>query len=259
MRLSVTALAMAAGAAALLSACSSQAAHHAARPQTGAGGAAAAVAPPRVATATNTLRLGFVVGVTDGSALVGVQDSLFREDLGAAVVFQPVPFATSAAAESALVHGQLDAAYLSPVSAVAAWQATAGGVRVVSGAATTKGQSSVILVVSAKFAASQSAKVLGLLKGQVEASRLLQLEPVVAWRMAAMELTALGRRTSAPLFAREAAAVRFSCDPVQTSILLQARQAAAARTLKPLDSLTAMYDLEPVDQLLRAAGFAPVS
>jgi ABC-type nitrate/sulfonate/bicarbonate transport system substrate-binding protein len=247
-----------AGAAALVAGCSSPAAHRGGAAQTGTGGAAAVAAPPPAATKSNRLLLGIVVDVADGSALVGVRDSLFREDLGATVAFQPVDFASSAAAESALVHDQLDAAYLNPVSAVAAWQATGGGVRVVAGAASSKGQSSVVLVVTAKFIATESGKVYGLLKGQVQASQLLELDPLSAWRMAAAELTALGQRTSAPQFAREAATFRFSCDPVETSILAQARQAAAARTLKPVSSLASMYDLAPVDQLLRAAGFAPV-
>jgi ABC-type nitrate/sulfonate/bicarbonate transport system substrate-binding protein len=251
---------VAAAAAALAAGCSSPMPHHEGAVQTGAGGAAAvAAAPPPVATPSNWLRLGFVARVSDSSALVGLQDDLFREDLGAAVALEPVHFASATAAESALTHGQVDAAYLDPVSAVTAWQATGGGVKVVAGAASSQDESSVVLVVSAKFLAAQSGKVQGLLKGQVQASQMLQTDPESAWRLAVAELTALGQPVSAPQFAREAASFRFSCDPVEMSILVQARRAAAAGTLKPVSSLASMYDLAPVDLLLRAAGFAPAS
>jgi ABC-type nitrate/sulfonate/bicarbonate transport system substrate-binding protein len=227
--------------------------------QTGAGGAMARAVAASAPTASNTVRLGLVAAADDGSALVGVQDHLFQEDLGAGVAFQPVRFASPAAAESALAQGRLEAAYLSPVSAVAAWQATRGRIRVVSGATSSQGQSAVVLVVTAKFLAAQSVKVQGLLKGQLQASQLLETDPVAAWRMAAAELTALGQRTSAPQFAREAGKLRFSSDLAEASVQAQAQHAAAARTLKPVSSLASMYELEPVDQLLRAAGQAPVT
>ena len=260
MRRSVAALVTAAGVAFLIAGCSSQSSgrHGSDAAQTGAGGAVAAAAVP-AATASNTVRLGLVAGAGDASALVGIGDSLFRKDLGAGVLFQPVRFGSSAAAEAALAAGRLEAAYLSPVSAVAAWQATHGRVKVVSGATSSRGQSSVVLVVTTKFLAAGAVKVQGLLKGQLQASQLLQADPVVAWRLAAGELTALGQRTSAPQFAREAARLRFSCDPGEPSVLAQAQHAAAARTLKPVSSLASMYELEPVDLLLRAAGMAPVT
>jgi ABC-type nitrate/sulfonate/bicarbonate transport system substrate-binding protein len=268
MKRSVAAMAAAVGVAVLVAAGiallsggrSSPRQHFSDAGQTGAGGAAAvAAAPATAATAANRLRLGFVAGAGDGSALVGVQDNLFREDLGPSVALVPVRFGSPAAAEAALAAGQLDAAYLSPVSAVAAWQVTSGGIKVISGAASSQGQSAVVLVVTTRFLAAQSSKVQGLLKGQVQASQLLQLDPMSAWRMAAAELSALGQRTSVPQFAREAGKFRFGCDPLETSVLAQARQAAKAGTLKPVASLVGLFALAPVDQLLRAAGFAPVT
>ena len=117
-----------------------------------------------------------------------------------------------------------------------------------------------VLVVRARFLASQSVKVQGLLKGQLQASQLLATEPELAWRIAAAELTALGQRTSAPQFAREAARLRFSCGLSETSVLAQAQHAASARAIKPVSSsLASMYELEPVDLLLRAAGLSPAS
>jgi ABC-type nitrate/sulfonate/bicarbonate transport system substrate-binding protein len=259
MRCWIAALA-AAGVAALVAGCSSSAGpHYSHAAQTGAGGSAAAAAAAAVPAPSNTVSLGFVAGAGDGVALVGVRDGLFREDLGSSVALVARQYGSSAAAESALARGQLDAAYLSPVSAVAAWQATRGGVRVLAGAAASRGQSAVLLVVTGKFLRSQSARVQGLLKGQVQASQLLQLNPLSAWRMAAAELTALGQRTSVPQFAREAGTFTFSCDPFQASVLAQATTAAKAGTLRPVSSLRLMFYLAPVDQLLQAAGFAPVT
>jgi ABC-type nitrate/sulfonate/bicarbonate transport system substrate-binding protein len=229
--------------------------------QTGAGGTAAlaADAAPAEATAASRLRLGFVPGAGDGSALVGLQDKLFRADLGPSVALVPVRFDSPEAAEAALASGQLDAAYLSPLSAVAAWQVTRGGVRVISGAAASQGQSAVVLVVTARFLTAQPGKIQGLLKGQIQASQVLELQPMAGWRLASAELTALGQRTSPPQFAREAANYRYSCDPLEASVLAQARLAATAGSLKAVTSLASLYDLAPVNQLLRAAGFAPVT
>ena len=134
---------------------------------------------------------------------------------------------------------------------MAAWQATRGGIKVVAGAASVRGQSRVVLVVTARFLAGESVTVQDLLKAQLQASQLLETEPVVAWRMAAAELTALGQRTSAPQFAREAGNLRFSSDLAETAVRAQARHAAAAQTVKPVSSLASMYELEPVDLLLR--------
>jgi hypothetical protein len=258
MRRRIAVLVAAVGALSLVTGCSSASgSHDSGAPQTGAGGAAAvAAAPPAVATAANTVRLGFVVGAGDGSALVGVQDNLFRADLGSSAVLEPEHFASSATAEAALAAGRLDAAYLSPVSAVGAWQATHGGVRVVSGAASSQGQSAVVLVVTARFLTGPAGRIQGLLKGQVQASQLLQLDPMSGWRLAAAQLTALGQRTNVPQFAREAGMYRFSCDPLEASLLAQARHAASAGTIRPVSSLAGLYDLGPVDQLLRAAGLA---
>ncbi len=250
---------LAAGVALLLVGLSSPGRRYSDAAQTGAGGAAALAAGPVTVTSANRLRLGYVAAAGDGSALVGLQDNLFRADLGPSVVLVPVRFGSAAGAEAALAAGQLDAAYLGPVSAVAAWLATRGGIRVISGAASSQAQSAVVLAVTARFLATQPGRVQGLLKGQVQASQLLQLDPIRAWRMAAAELTALGQRTSVPQFARQAGRFRFSCDVLESSVLAQARQAAKAGTLGPVGSLAGLYDLAPVDQLLRAAGFAPVT
>jgi hypothetical protein len=229
--------------------------------QTGAGGPALVGAQPRASAklAGHTVRLGFVAEPSDGIALVGVEDGLFRKDLGAGEALAAVRFSSSAAAERALTRGQLDAAYLNPVATVEAWQATREGIRVVAGAASTAGRSSALLVVATRFLTFHSFGVQGLLKGQVQAMQLLNTDPISARRMAAAELTKLGDRMSPTQFAHASSGSAFNCDPLQSSVFAQAQQAAKAGRLKAVTSLTAMYDLVPVDQLLKSAGFRLVS
>ena len=158
---------------------------------------------------------------------------------------------------AAIEQGKLDAAYLDPVAAVGAWQATHHGIRVVSGAASVGGKSKVVLTVTDGLLAAHRAWVTGLLKGQVQAMRMLVTDPAAARPVALRVLTA-GRRASRLRVRRSLARARFTCDPLVESVLRQAREAAAIGTIERVGSLTAMYDLAPVDRLLRAAGFRPI-
>jgi ABC-type nitrate/sulfonate/bicarbonate transport system substrate-binding protein len=227
--------------------------------QTGAAAGDAAVGTPVAPTAGNQVRLGFVATAADSSALVGVQDNLFLADLGSGVALEPIPFSSSSAEESALVAGRLDAAYLDPVSAVRAWQSTRGGVRVVSGAASAGGKSAAELVVTSKFLAAEPGRVQGLLKGQVQAAQLLLTNPISARQLAVTKLASLGVHQTVQGFAALSAGLRFGCDPLESSVRAQAQQAASTGALKPVSSLSGLYDLVPVNKLLRAAGFARLS
>ena len=91
------------------------------------------VGPPGT-SASGDLRLGFQINVPDAPAVVGSQLGFFQEDLGR-VSLQAQPYTSAAAEITALEDGQLDAAYLDPVSAVIVSQAGHGGLRIVAGAA----------------------------------------------------------------------------------------------------------------------------
>lgn len=253
-RISVALLAVSAIAA--TAGCSSSATHYSHTQMTGSGGSAVLAAPP---TARSAVRLGLVAAADDGIALVGVQDNLFREDLGGQAPLAAVRFSTASSAGLAMQLGRLDAAYLDPVTAVRLWQTTREQIRVMAGAASTGSTSLVLLVVTAHFLLVHPLWVQALLKGQVQAMHLLAADPVSGHRMAAAELTALGQRTTSAQFDQASADLAFTCDPLSASVLNQAQKAAAAGTFQPVTSLTAMYDLVPVDELLRAAGFKPVS
>ena len=82
------------------------------------------------------LRLGFLENITHASALVGVKEGFFTKNLGANVTLKLYPFSTGTEEATALLAGQLDAAYVGPNPAIKAWQ-TSGGklIKVISGSA----------------------------------------------------------------------------------------------------------------------------
>jgi len=107
-----------------------------------AGCGSSAASPPSsgssssAAAAPVTLRLGFLTNITHASALVGIKEGFFTKDLGSGVTLKLEPFSTGTLEATALLAGQLDAAYLGPNPAIKAWQ-TSGGklIRIISGAA----------------------------------------------------------------------------------------------------------------------------
>src|SRR3984957_7038041 len=82
------------------------------------------------------LRLGFLENITHASALVGIKEGFFTKNLGNNVTLKLYPFSTGTEEATALLAGQLDAAYVGPNPAIKAWQ-TSGGkeISVISGAA----------------------------------------------------------------------------------------------------------------------------
>ncbi|HEY1619296.1 MAG TPA: ABC transporter substrate-binding protein [Streptosporangiaceae bacterium] len=82
------------------------------------------------------LRLGFLENITHATALVGVKQGFFTKDLGKNVTLKLYPFSTGTEEATALLAGQLDAAYVGPNPAIKAWQTSDGKlIRVISGAA----------------------------------------------------------------------------------------------------------------------------
>ncbi len=88
------------------------------------------------ATTKVVLRLGFLENITHAPALIGVKEGFFTKNLGSGVTLQLYPFSSGTEEATALLAGQLDAAYVGPNPAIKAWQ-TSGGtlIRVISGAA----------------------------------------------------------------------------------------------------------------------------
>ena len=84
-----------------------------------------------------TVRLGFLENITHASALVGLKEGFFTKALGSAGTLKPTAFSTGTQETTAILAGQLDAAYVGPNPAINAWQKSGGtAIKVVSGAAT---------------------------------------------------------------------------------------------------------------------------
>ena len=133
----------------------------------GTSSASAAVAAPV------TVRLGFLANITHAPALVALKNGYFAQALGSAGKVQPTTFSSGTQETTAILAGQLDAAYVGPNPAINAWQKSGGtAIKIVSGAAT--GGASVV-VKSSISGASQ-------LKGQSLATPSLGNTQDVAMR-----------------------------------------------------------------------------
>jgi NitT/TauT family transport system substrate-binding protein len=83
-----------------------------------------------------TLKLGFLANITHATALVGVKKGFFTKNLGNGVTLKLTPFSTGTEEATALLAGQLDAAYVGPNPAIKAWQTSDGKlIKIISGAA----------------------------------------------------------------------------------------------------------------------------
>ncbi len=121
------------GGIALLAGCSSSSTNGA----TATGATAGASSTGAGNSAPVTVRLGFLTNITHASALVGLKLGYFTQDLGSAGTLKPTAFASGTQETTALLAGQLDAAYVGPNPAINAWQKSNGtAIKVISGAAT---------------------------------------------------------------------------------------------------------------------------
>src|SRR6266849_8493777 len=106
-----------------------------------------------------TVTLGFLTNITHASALVGLKEGFFAKDLGSAGTLKATAFSTGTEEATALLAGQLDAAYVGPNPAINAWQKSGGSaIKIVSGAAT--GGASVVVAKGITSAAQLRGKTL---------------------------------------------------------------------------------------------------
>ena len=122
-------VALAAGAAAitaLAAACGSSASSTSSNSTSGSGGSSSHV----------TLRLGFLANITHAPALVGLNKGFFTKNLGNGVTLKTSIFSSGTQETTALLAGQLDAAYVGPNPAINAWEKSSGkAIKIISGAA----------------------------------------------------------------------------------------------------------------------------
>ncbi len=149
----VTAAAMIGATALLAAACSSSSSSSA------TSGTTAAASTGSGGSAPVTVRLGFLTNITHASALVGLKEGFFTKALGSAGTLKPTDFSTGTQETTALLAGQLDAAYVGPNPAINAWQKSSGSlIKIISGAAT--GGASVVVSKGITSAAQLKGKTL---------------------------------------------------------------------------------------------------
>jgi NitT/TauT family transport system substrate-binding protein len=82
------------------------------------------------------VRLGFLANITHEPALVGLEKDFFARQLGKDVTLKTTVFSSGTEETTAILAGQLDAAYVGPNPAINAWQKSNGtAIKIVSGAA----------------------------------------------------------------------------------------------------------------------------
>jgi NitT/TauT family transport system substrate-binding protein len=101
-----------------------------------AGCASSATGASNSGSSPVVLRLGFLANITHEPALVGIAKGYFTKDLGKNVTLKTSVFSTGTEETTALLAGQLDAAYVGPNPAINAWQKSNGtAIKIISGAA----------------------------------------------------------------------------------------------------------------------------
>ena len=80
-----------------------------------------------------TLTLGYLTNLTHASALIGVQEGIFKKNLPSNVTLQTSTYNAGPAEVTALLAGSLDAAYMGPNSAITAYS-HGKAIRIISGA-----------------------------------------------------------------------------------------------------------------------------
>ena len=113
------------GAALLLAGCSSSSSSSSGSTATSGAAASAPV----------TVRLGFLSNITHAPALIALKEGFFTKALGSAGTLKATAFSAGTEETTALLAGQLDAAYVGPNPAITAWQKDSN-IQIISGAAT---------------------------------------------------------------------------------------------------------------------------
>jgi NitT/TauT family transport system substrate-binding protein len=310
------------------------------------------------------LRLGFQTNITHAPALIGIAKGFFAKSLGKNVKLEIKPFSTGTQEGTALLAGQLDAAYVGPNPTLKAWQTSNGKlIKVISGAASggaalvvkqginspaqlkgkklatpslgntqdvalrywlkqqhltstqtgggdvpitpiTPNSAAVLqfksgqiaggwepapydiemvkdgghvlvneaslwpngqfvttnLVVTQKFLAAHPSAVNGLLKGQIEANNYIHSNLSGAEAAANNELTTLlGKGLKPGVLSASFKAITFTNDPIASSLAADAQHALSVGLLTPVSNISALYDVGPLNVLLKAAGQPQVS
>jgi NitT/TauT family transport system substrate-binding protein len=117
------------GAALLAAGCSSS--------SSSSSGTTAGSSTDATAAAAVTVRLGYLANITHAPALIAVKNGYFTKELGSAGTVKSTIYTSGTQETTAILAGQLDAAYVGPNPAINAWQKSGGtAIKIISGAAT---------------------------------------------------------------------------------------------------------------------------
>jgi NitT/TauT family transport system substrate-binding protein len=149
MRRILAGVAAVAGGALLVAGCSSVSSGSPSSTSSGSAAGSSSAA----ATAPVTVRLGFLANITHAPALIALKNGYFSSALGSAGSVTPTEYSSGTQETTAILAGQLDAAYVGPNPAINAWQKSGGtAIKIVSGAAT--GGASIVVKPSISGAAA---------------------------------------------------------------------------------------------------------
>jgi len=132
-----------------------------------------------------------------------------------------------------------------------------GGTRLVNEASLWPGGKFVTtnLVVTQSFLKAHPSTVNGLLKGQIEANSYINANASAAANVANTELTKLlGKGLKPDVLKAALPYLTFTNDPIASSLQTDAQHAVAVGLLTPVKNLPAIYDLGPLNTLLKADG-----
>jgi len=116
------------------------------------------------------------------------------------------------------------------------------------------------LVVTQKFLAAHPSAVNGLLKGQIQANNYIHSNPSGAQAAANKELASLlGKGLDPSILSAAFKEITFTNDPIASSLAADAQHAVSVGLLTPINNISALYDLGPLNAQLKAAGQQEVS
>ena len=116
------------------------------------------------------------------------------------------------------------------------------------------------LVVTQKFLAAHPSVVSGLLKGQIQANNYIHANLPGAEAAANQELTSLlGKGLDPSVLSAAFKQITFTNDPIASSLAADAQHAVTVGLLSPVQNISALYDLGPLNTLLKASGQPEVS
>jgi NitT/TauT family transport system substrate-binding protein len=134
MRVILAGTAAVVGGALLVAGCSSSSSSSSSSASASGGASSSSSA---AAAAPVTVRLGLLANITHAPALIALKDGYFKSALGSAGSVTPTVFSSGTQETTAILAGQLDAAYVGPNPAINAWQKSGGqAIKIISGVAT---------------------------------------------------------------------------------------------------------------------------